>query len=393
MSTWEETNTDATSYEVDELDIELESEVLETILKKNSILKFAHDDQIHALMACLRPLPVTANQKVITQGDEDNNTLYIVSKGRCRVECQQKNQHKAIVAELFEGDMFGEEALLTGAPRNATIVASEDSVLLQLDREDFNQFLKATLIQALNIEQCDNKIIHGAQWVDTRKPAAHAENGLGINIPLAAARIHATELDPNLHYILYCDDGRVSQVVATILKQHDIDCFVLEGGLNQYPSGALRELLPLKKEAHGTGNDEVVSPAEHKKEVNHYKDLLIELTINSQKQLRQLKNQHQNEMKRAQQISTTQKPKEKAKSAAPKGLMKKIASLEKMLSVKEDQLKKIKDELNELAVKKIAHSEVVKAFHDIKDDYEQKEREYLTIIDSLKNELTKPTAH
>ena len=52
MSTWEDTNTDTTSYEVDELDIELESEVLETILKKNSILKFAHDDQIHALSFC-----------------------------------------------------------------------------------------------------------------------------------------------------------------------------------------------------------------------------------------------------------------------------------------------------------------------------------------------------
>jgi CRP-like cAMP-binding protein len=38
------------------------------------------------------------------------------------------------IAELQEGAFFGEQSILTGKPRNATIVAKEHCELLELDR-------------------------------------------------------------------------------------------------------------------------------------------------------------------------------------------------------------------------------------------------------------------
>ena len=42
-----------------------------------------------------------------------------------------------LVATLGKGDFFGEAALLTGAPRNATVVAKEDLEVYSLGNDDF----------------------------------------------------------------------------------------------------------------------------------------------------------------------------------------------------------------------------------------------------------------
>ena len=391
MNTWEED----TSYEVDEIGIELESEVLETILKKNSVLKYA-EDNIPALMACLQPLPVQAGQTVITQGEVDSD-YYIISKGKCRIEQKRNGQRKNVVAELSEGDSFGEEALITEAPRNASVIILEDSVLLRMNRDDFNQFLKPSLINYLDIHQCEEKLIHGAKWIDTRQPLSHEADGQGINIPLASARIHAGDLNKDTQYLLYCDNGKISTVVSMIFKQHGLTSFVLKGGLNEYKKTS-PQLLPLKQattlqsEHSEPSLDEASEPVNsdnHKKEINHYKDLLIELTINSQKEIRKLKMMHQKQIQQLQTLeSQPQKPENSKKSSAPsdKHLNKKLRSLENALSQKEELIKKLTDEINSHDVQYISHQEVIKAYNDIKNEYEQKEREYQTTINELQNE-------
>ena len=51
---------------------------------------------------------------------------------------------KRVVATLGAGNFFGETALLTGAPRNASVVAQEETVLYALGKDDFNEVLAAS---------------------------------------------------------------------------------------------------------------------------------------------------------------------------------------------------------------------------------------------------------
>ena len=49
-----------------------------------------------------------------------------------------------LVTSLGAGDYFGEAALLTGEPRNATVIAREDTEVYTLNQEDFQAVVTAS---------------------------------------------------------------------------------------------------------------------------------------------------------------------------------------------------------------------------------------------------------
>jgi putative ABC transport system ATP-binding protein len=79
-------------------------------------------------------------EKIIRQG-EIGDKFYIIEAGE--VEVSGTKDGKAFAgAKLKEGDFFGEVALLTGAPRNATVTARTDVQVLTLAKEHFDEALK-----------------------------------------------------------------------------------------------------------------------------------------------------------------------------------------------------------------------------------------------------------
>jgi len=75
-------------------------------------------------------------EDVFRQGDP-GNLFYIIERGRFEVVRNDK-----LVAMLEDGDCFGEVALVTHAPRNATVRAMTPAVVLTLSRESFEQLLR-----------------------------------------------------------------------------------------------------------------------------------------------------------------------------------------------------------------------------------------------------------
>ena len=75
-------------------------------------------------------LPVSAT--VVREG-EAGDKFYIIASGRLRVA--GSNMSAPVVLEA--GDFFGETALLTGHPRNATVQTLEETELLALGKADF----------------------------------------------------------------------------------------------------------------------------------------------------------------------------------------------------------------------------------------------------------------
>ncbi|MFO0597599.1 MAG: mechanosensitive ion channel family protein [Myxococcaceae bacterium] len=95
-------------------------------------------EEARALSARAKERKFGAGERVITEG-EPGTTFYVVVKGKLSVRIgPQLNE----LATLERGAAFGEMSLLTGEPRNATIVTTTDCTLLEMPREVFADHLE-----------------------------------------------------------------------------------------------------------------------------------------------------------------------------------------------------------------------------------------------------------
>ena len=88
--------------------------------------------------------------EVIFDEGEEGQTLYIVLSGTVLI-CRQGEPEKGRIAEVPAGVLFGELALLDGAPRSAQARAAEDCVLASLSRADFKNLIQTNAVIASKI--------------------------------------------------------------------------------------------------------------------------------------------------------------------------------------------------------------------------------------------------
>lgn len=182
----------------------------------------------------LKPLRFRAGDAVINQGDE-GDCCYIIKQGLCEVLVRAEGASDAMpVALLEQGQWFGEDALLSGKPRNASIVMATDGELMRLDRKDFDELLREPVVTTITSEEAITKAGQGAYWLDVRTPDEYEQRHLvgSINMPLNVLRLKSRLLDTSRPYVVYCDTGRRSSSAAFLLKNAGLDVQVLEQGLN-----------------------------------------------------------------------------------------------------------------------------------------------------------------
>jgi putative ABC transport system ATP-binding protein len=83
-----------------------------------------------------------AGEIVIREGDQAER-FFLIRRGEVEV-IRESPQGPRRVATLREGDCFGEQALMTGKPRNATIRTLTPTLLYVLGKEDFQAALDAS---------------------------------------------------------------------------------------------------------------------------------------------------------------------------------------------------------------------------------------------------------
>jgi rhodanese-related sulfurtransferase len=168
---------------------------------------------------------------VIRQGAA-GDYYYLIEQGRCRVTCEVEGRTVEL-ATLKAGDAFGEEALVSDFPRNATVTMDSDGVLLVLSKADFNALLREPLLQRCPAAEALHRVQRGAIWLDVRFSAEHQHDGLprAINVPLNELRSAISRLDKSSEYIVYCQTGRRSAAAAFLLSQRGFNVALLEGGL------------------------------------------------------------------------------------------------------------------------------------------------------------------
>jgi small-conductance mechanosensitive channel/CRP-like cAMP-binding protein len=97
-----------------------------------------HDLAMHA------NLRLYGASEVLARQGEAGDTFFVIRSGRVRIDVVgHQNGHAVTVNQLGAGGFFGELALLTGAPRGATVIAEEDTEALVVSRDDLAPLLHA----------------------------------------------------------------------------------------------------------------------------------------------------------------------------------------------------------------------------------------------------------
>lgn len=86
------------------------------------------------LMEQMHMKSVSAGETIISERDT-GQSMFIISNGRVKVTRLSDNGQEQILAHLGEGAFFGEMALLSEAPRSASVVAEEETLLFEVSRE------------------------------------------------------------------------------------------------------------------------------------------------------------------------------------------------------------------------------------------------------------------
>lgn len=187
---------------------------------------------IEEMFKRMLPMEVSAGQVVITQGAE-GDYYYLIESGTAAVtRVVDASEPPVKLAELKEGDAFGEEALVSDNKRNATITMVTDGKLLRLNKTDFVELLKAPLISQVDMNEAKKLVSEGAIWLDVRFPSEYKFDHLegAVNAPLNEIRNLIPSMDTAKQYVVYCQTGRRSSAAAFILAQYGLKSAVLSGG-------------------------------------------------------------------------------------------------------------------------------------------------------------------
>lgn len=99
------------------------------------------EQELDQLAASIRVAPFVAGEVVTRQGDAAN-WLYVLTKGRVEIRVATGDDSTKRVNVLSAPDYFGEMAVMTGAVREATVVAIDDIECLRIDRRAFRKLLE-----------------------------------------------------------------------------------------------------------------------------------------------------------------------------------------------------------------------------------------------------------
>jgi CRP-like cAMP-binding protein len=114
-----------------ELVAEVEVQEARPIPPKVPLFSELSDDAFVELSSKLDFRRFDAGEAVITEGDRGNSFFVIVS-GKVKVTKKQPDGGDLMLATLGESTFFGEMALLSSAPRMASVIAEEESELLEI---------------------------------------------------------------------------------------------------------------------------------------------------------------------------------------------------------------------------------------------------------------------
>ncbi|MEX2236480.1 MAG: ATP-binding cassette domain-containing protein [Dehalococcoidia bacterium] len=110
------------------------------LIGQTEILRSLSREELMAIAPHFEPVQSTGENRLFSQGDT-GDYLYVLESGQVRLVAGS-DAREDVIAYLEPGDFFGEMALLSGSPRTASAVASGETQLWRLSRENFESILQ-----------------------------------------------------------------------------------------------------------------------------------------------------------------------------------------------------------------------------------------------------------
>ncbi|CAK0763232.1 conserved hypothetical protein [Gammaproteobacteria bacterium] len=235
LMVWESASRDTGGgFVVDELDTDNGDNtwVMKLLQKKMFLdLPGAH---IQEVLNRMEEVVVGTGETIIRQGDP-GDYYYVICEGRCRVTRMSADSAQPLtLAELTVGDGFGEEALVSRNPRNATVTMLTNGRLMRLSSNHFAELLEQPVLRWVSPKEAAQAAKEGAMLLDVRTAQEYTNSKIrgSINIPLQQLREGTGKLRPNSRCICYCDTGERSSAAVFLLRERGYDASVMRGGLS-----------------------------------------------------------------------------------------------------------------------------------------------------------------
>ncbi len=121
-------------------------------LRQVDFLSDLRDEELRVLLQGVTLLKFGAGETIVREGDA-GESFYIIRSGEVEVMARANGAHEVHIRNLKRPAFFGEMALMTGEPRNATVRARSDAELLELSREGFVELFKTHPASATTMGQ------------------------------------------------------------------------------------------------------------------------------------------------------------------------------------------------------------------------------------------------
>tara|TARA_R110002072_G_scaffold178580_1_gene334607 strand:- start:13831 stop:15678 length:1848 start_codon:yes stop_codon:yes gene_type:complete len=190
-------------------------------------------ENIQKIFSKIESINVSEGDVIVNQGD-NGDYYYIIQSGRCQISRRPTPTAQDInLAQIREGDAFGEEAIIANTKRNASVTMLTNGRLMRLSKDDFVELILFSILQKVDFETAQAIEKEGAIWLDVRFPDEYQDYSVegSINIPLNILRLQLGKLDRTKQYITCCDTGSRCAIAAYILAQHGYDVYQLNSGL------------------------------------------------------------------------------------------------------------------------------------------------------------------
>lgn len=191
---------------------------------------------IQQLFFKLQPRSVKAGEVIVRQDDEGDN-FYVIEAG----DAQVINRAGDVLADLIPGDYFGEEALVGGSRRNASVVMRTAGRLKFLEKSDFFALLQEPVLRRIStseyLKSPKNYQIIDIRLMIERRFGSVAQS---TNIPLMRVRdsLQALLKDKRAtskHYLITDDGGPRAAVAVQLFVQAGLETSLLENAAELYP--------------------------------------------------------------------------------------------------------------------------------------------------------------